>query len=79
MSSRCRRLRPSTIEKNGRTSGERTVLSAAARRARKPSSSVRARNDSVVGMIGTSSASAALKTFSDRREMLGGQSRKTWP
>ena len=29
-------------------------------------------------MIGTSNASAALKTFSDRREMLGGQSRKTW-
>ncbi len=74
MSSRWRRLRRSNIEKNGSTSGGAPSLGVLAR---KLLSWSRARSDSVVGMIGTSRASAALKTFSDRREMLGGQSRKT--
>src|SRR5205085_12086000 len=66
------------VEKHGGAGGERTPFSVLARLARKVLSWSRARSDSVVGMIGTSRASAALKTFSDRREMLGGQSRKTW-
>jgi len=66
------------MEKNGSTNGERTPFCPEARRARNPLSWSRLRSDSVVGMIGTSRASQALKTFSDRREMLGGQSRKTW-
>ena len=44
---------------------------------RKVSSWSNVRSDSVVGMSGTSRASAARKTFSLTSEMLGGQSRKT--
>jgi hypothetical protein len=36
------------------------------------------RTDSVVGISGTSSTSAACMTFSETSEMLGGQSRNTW-
>ena len=36
------------------------------------------RDESVAGMIGTSSASATSKTFSDTSEMLGGQSRNVY-
>ena len=35
------------------------------------------RSDRVVGMVGSNSASAARKMFSDTSEMLGGQSSTT--
>ena len=43
----------------------------------KRSSCSKVRIESVVGITGTSSASAARNTLSDASEMLGGQSRKT--
>jgi hypothetical protein len=60
------------MEKNARTSGRRPLKSAT-----NSVSWSRVRTDNVVGMIGTSRTSAACMTFSDTREMLGGQSRNT--
>jgi hypothetical protein len=61
------------MEKNARTSGRRPLNSAT-----NSVSWSSVRSDSVVGISGTSRTSAACMTFSDTREMLGGQSRNTW-
>ena len=61
------------MEKNARTSGRRPLKPAT-----NSVSWSRVRSDNVVGMIGTSRTSAACMTFSETREMLGGQSRNTW-
>ncbi len=68
MTSRCRDLRTSTIEKNASTCGPPSTSDA---------SCSNVLEESVAGMIGTSSASAASNTLSDTSEMLGGQSRNT--
>ena len=71
MTSWCRRLRPSTIEKKPRTCGALELCASTSR------SWANVREDSVAGISGTSSTSAASKTLSDTSEMLGGQSRNT--
>jgi hypothetical protein len=68
----CSRLRRSTIEKKARIWGWWPLKPAT-----NSVSWSRVRTDSVVGMSGTSRTSAACMTFSETREMLGGQSRKT--
>ena len=70
MTSRCRRLRPSTIEKNASTCGARRCDELGR-------SCSNVRDESVAGISGTSSASAASNTLSETSEMLGGQSRNT--
>src|SRR5256885_12481365 len=66
-------LRRSTIEKNARIWG-RWPLKPATNSVSWSS----VRTDSVVGISGTTSTSAACMTFSETSEMLGGQSRNTW-
>ena len=69
-SSRCRRRRRSTIDRNATVSGAGCGPSA-----RNDCSCSNVRTDSVDGTSGTSSASAAVNTFSDTSEIDGGQSR----
>ena len=69
----CSFLRRSTIEKNARICGRRPLKPAT-----NSVSWSSVRTDSVVGISGTSSTSAACMTFSETSEMLGGQSRNTW-
>jgi hypothetical protein len=68
ITSRCRRLRRSAIEKNAITRGPSSCVS---------SSSIcsNVRLERVAGMIGTSRTSAASNTLSLTRDTLGGQSR----
>ena len=67
--SRCSRLRPSTIEKKATILGRRSTSPAT-----KSPSCANVRTVRVEGMRGTSRASAASKTLSETREMDGGQS-----
>ena len=69
MTSRWRRLRPSTMVKNGNRAGGWSSS------ATNPVSWSRVRTDRVVGMSGTSRVPAAWTTFSETSEMPGGQSR----
>ncbi len=70
--SRCSDFRRSTIEKKPCTRGLRPTKVST-----KPTSWSYVRTASTVGMIGTSTTSAACNTFSDTSDRLGGVSRKT--